>query len=102
MRIISAKYGNQDRTSAVIMTEERGAVAVSEVDRPVIWSALMEWANAGGVIEDPSPEIVVTESDIAAAQIMKMPAMRGIVAFLADKFGTTPEQIILDIKGRLK
>ncbi len=39
--IVSAQWGNEEKTSAVMQTKESGAVAVSERDRPVLWAKLM-------------------------------------------------------------
>lgn len=77
-----------------MMTDDRGAVAVSEVDRPELWGELMKWVDGGGNIADPAPEIVPTQADIAASQMLKFPALRGLVGFLAERFDMTPEQII--------
>ena len=100
MRILSARYGNQARTSAVMMTDERGAVAVSEIDRPELWGELMKWVDGGGVIADPAPDIVLTQGDIAASQLQKLPALRGLVVLLAERFGMTQEQVIQAIKEK--
>ena len=42
-RIVSAAWGNPEHTCAIIRTAERGAVAVSERDRPDFWAALVEF-----------------------------------------------------------
>ncbi len=43
--IIAAKYANPDHTSAEITTVEAGSVAASEVDRPELWKAMLEWGE---------------------------------------------------------
>jgi hypothetical protein len=43
LTILSAQYANRDHTAAVIVTAERGAVAISESARPQLWAAMQEW-----------------------------------------------------------
>jgi hypothetical protein len=44
--IISAWWGNEDNTSAVIITEEAAAVAISEVDTPDEWASFQRGLSA--------------------------------------------------------
>jgi hypothetical protein len=46
--IISARWGNSESTSAVIITREAAAVAISEVDTPEEWARFQEWRTDGG------------------------------------------------------
>lgn len=39
--ILSATYANDDHTAAVILTEESGVVAASEVDTPELWTKVL-------------------------------------------------------------
>ncbi len=96
--ILSARYGNEERTSAVVITQERGAVAISELDRPEAWAALLAWQQAGGTIQDPDPVTVVTAGDIAVQQLQKSLALRGLVRFLAQRHDMTPLQVVTAIK----
>ena len=62
--ILTAKYANADRTAAVITTQESGAVAVSQQDRPNLWEMLLVWIAAGNT---PEPADVPSAEEIAAA-----------------------------------
>lgn len=62
--ILSAAYGNPDHTSATIETIEAGAVAISEVDRPALWAAMLAWGEPADYAEPPSP----IPNEVSAAQ----------------------------------
>lgn len=63
MNIISAIYGDANRASVVVQTEERGAVAISEVDSPELWAQLHESGIAiePFYVEMPTPEEIIAE-----------------------------------------
>jgi hypothetical protein len=62
--ILSARWGNDDHTSAVALSEEVGHVAISEVDTPDMWAALMQWCSYGHRVEDvPPPPPPLTKAD---------------------------------------
>jgi len=48
--IISARWGNSESTSAVIITREAAAVAISEADTPEEWARFQEWRTDGGKV----------------------------------------------------
>lgn len=52
MQIISARFGNADHSAAVIKTDERGSVAISQEDTPELWEAMLA---SGVMIEAFSP-----------------------------------------------
>ena len=62
--ILTAKYANADKTAVVIMTQEAGAVAVSQQDRPELWEMLLDWIDLGNT---PEPADVPSAEEIAAA-----------------------------------
>lgn len=98
--VLGAKYANEDQTAAIVTTVERGAVAVSERDRPELWARLMEWVAAGNAIESYQAPPEQSAGDIALAQLQKSPALRGLVILLAERFGVTPQQVANAIKER--
>lgn len=57
--IRSATWGNVDCTSAVIMTDEVAAVAISAVDTPEEWQAFQVWAAKNPVTDMPAPVTAV-------------------------------------------
>ena len=48
--IISARWGNSESTSAVIITRESAAVAISERDTPEAWVRFQKWRADGGEV----------------------------------------------------
>lgn len=48
--IKTASWANEDKSSAVINTEEVGHKAISAVDTSEAWAGLLAWQAAGGVI----------------------------------------------------
>jgi hypothetical protein len=55
--IKAAMWGNEDHTSAVLVSEEVGRVAVSEVDTPQEWAAFLQWVSYGHPVADlPVPK----------------------------------------------
>lgn len=51
--IQSAQWGNVEQTSAVIITQEVGAVAISIIDTPSEWAAFISWAGTNSVSSVP-------------------------------------------------
>lgn len=49
--IRAAQWGNADRTSAVLFSEEVGAVAISERDTPEEWAGFLQWQSYGHPVE---------------------------------------------------
>jgi hypothetical protein len=76
--IISAQYANPDHTSAVIITEEAAAVAISEIDTPDLWVAMLGEVTPAAY-EPPAPPPAPTKAelqaqlDVLAAQIAALP-----------------------------
>lgn len=50
LTITAAQYGDPDRGSVLIDTDESGRKAISATDTPELWAQLQEWAAAGGTI----------------------------------------------------
>ncbi len=48
--ILTATWGNEDRTSAILTTAEVGALAASEVDTPDTWADFVAWQAAGNIV----------------------------------------------------
>lgn len=46
--IKTASWGNEDKSSAIINTEEVGHVAISAADTPDEWQNLLQWEALGG------------------------------------------------------
>ena len=54
-RIRSARWGNEDKTSAVILTDEVGHVAISALDTPEEWAAFQQWTKKN-MVADARPK----------------------------------------------
>jgi hypothetical protein len=58
MKILSARYSNPDGTAVIAVTEEFGAVLVTQspgkADR---WAALQAWMAKGGTVTDYVPPV---------------------------------------------
>lgn len=52
---LSAQYANPDHTSAVAVTAEAAAVALSAVDTPEHWAALHAWGTPSAFVPPPPP-----------------------------------------------
>jgi hypothetical protein len=68
--IISAYYVNAERTAAIIMTEESGAVAISKQDRPELWKHLLkskvkiaEMPDQPKIIDPAEPTVITDGSN---------------------------------------
>ena len=55
--ILSARYGNQDHTAAVIRTVEDHDVCVSQGDTPDLWASLL----ASGIPVEPYPKPLIQD-----------------------------------------
>jgi len=53
--IRAAQWGNAAMDSAVILTDECGAVAVSAVDTPDAWAQFQRWSSSNVVADAPPP-----------------------------------------------
>jgi len=76
--IQSAAFAEAGEASAVVVTAEAGAVAVSPADTPALWAALLAWRDAGGAIAPYRPPAAprrlvdkgtITERIIAAGKL---------------------------------
>ncbi|MCO5092679.1 hypothetical protein [Bosea sp. (in: a-proteobacteria)] len=65
---LSARYGNEESTAVVALTEEAGAVALSEADTPEAWAALH---GSGLAIEPYSAPPVPALTRIAKADLWR-------------------------------
>lgn len=62
--IRSARWGNDDHTSAVVLSGEVGHVAISEVDTPEEWKGFLQWVSYGHPVEDlPPPPLPPSATD---------------------------------------
>jgi hypothetical protein len=74
LTVLSAQWGNEQRSSAVIFTAEAGAVAISEVDTPEEWKVFETWtlSNAVSPLTMPLPprksELDLLEERVAALE----------------------------------
>ena len=98
--ITSANYANAENTAAVLMTQERGAVLVSQKDRPQLWQDLHAWITGGGAVQAYIAPVKPTPAEDAASGIMATPAFRGLIKVLANRFGITPQQLIDAVKAQ--
>jgi hypothetical protein len=48
--IITASWGNEDKSAAIVNTTERGHMSVSERDTPEAWGDFLAWQAAGGQV----------------------------------------------------
>ena len=87
--IEAAAFAEEEERSAVIVTPEAGAVALSPGDAPALWAALLAWRDAGGVIAPfvppPAPRRLVdkgtiTERIIAAGKLTEALAALGTLS----------------------
>jgi hypothetical protein len=61
--IISAQYSNPEHTGAILVTQERGAVAVSEIDRPALWAEMRAWGTPSAYVEPVAPTPAPSEGE---------------------------------------
>jgi hypothetical protein len=68
--ILSAYYANAERTAVIAMTQEAGAVVVSERDRPELWAQMLSRAipiadmpNQPKIIDPGQPTVLSDGSD---------------------------------------
>lgn len=52
--IISARYTNPDNTAAVAVTDDLGAVLISQQDSPQQWAALHAWGTPEAYVAPPA------------------------------------------------
>ena len=65
-KILAARWGNDDRTSAVVLSEEVGHAAISDRDTPEEWAAFLQWVSYGHFVEDawqPAPRAELTKAE---------------------------------------
>lgn len=74
---VSARYGNPQHTAAVAITEEAGAVAMSEIDTPEAWAALL---SSGKEIASYAEPPALTPDEISDRQFAQCLAARGIIS----------------------
>ena len=68
---LSAQYANSEHTSAVAITAEAAAVALSEIDTPEAWAALHAWGTPSAYVPPsppPAPMIAELQAELAAIQ----------------------------------
>ena len=54
--ILDARWGNLEKTSAVVRTAEVGHVAISFADTTEEWIAFLQWAKSNPVEDLPAPK----------------------------------------------
>jgi hypothetical protein len=59
--ILSARWGNAEHTSAVILTAECAAVAISAADTPDVWPVFLDWATKNAVADMPAAPVPLTK-----------------------------------------
>jgi hypothetical protein len=59
--ITSAAFANADHTTAILQTEEAGAVLIDQ-SRPDEWAALLEWGTPDEYVEPEAPRRMVRKS----------------------------------------
>lgn len=62
--IQSAQYANEDNTAAIIMTDEAGAVLVSEGDTPELWAEMQAWGTPDAFVPAPTAPAKTYKADI--------------------------------------
>lgn len=89
-----ANYANEDRSAVIIYTDINGAVAISESDRPELWSDFQAWIAAGNTAGEYEPPLAPAPSSISDRQFFQQLAIAGIVtqaeALAAVKTGAIP------------
>lgn len=76
--IISAKYANQDHSSAVILTEECSHVVISAKDTPDIWQQMLD----DGIQPSPYEAPLQSQSDPLAKLSLFLQANPDVAALL--------------------
>lgn len=56
--IRGARWGSPEHTSAVVLSEEVGHVAISAMDAPEEWAAFLEWAKSNPVGDSPTKPLL--------------------------------------------
>lgn len=82
--ILSAAYANPEHTAAIVQTPDRGAVALSVVDTPEHWAALMA---SGVVVSSFTPPPAPVPATITRQQCAK-------AAYLTGQFVMTDQEVI--------
>lgn len=72
--ILSAQWGNEDKSAVVAITREVAAVALSAVDTPEEWAAFQKWAQSNLVSALPVPVVVTLTPEQKLAKIGLTPA----------------------------
>lgn len=60
--IISAVFANSEHTAALVMTQEAGEVALSLLDTPDAWAAMLEWGTPDEYVEPEPPRRMLRKS----------------------------------------
>ena len=63
--ILSAAFANAEHTAITIITQEAGAVSISEVDRPDLWALAQENAKATPIADYQAP-VIQPQFDVVA------------------------------------
>lgn len=87
MIILSATWANADHTAAVVVTEEAGAVAISEIDRPQLWQEFEAWVALGNT---PAPVPPPSAADLRTDALLADPARADLIDKLRN---ASPSQI---------
>jgi hypothetical protein len=81
--IRSAAYSNPERTSAIVVTKEVGAVAASEQDTPELWGAMTQRGGVAEYTEPATPPRTVRKSVIVTRLIAANKITAAVQAIMA-------------------
>lgn len=103
LTIKNVRYGNTEESCVVLVTDERGEVALDlSAVRPNHSEARQvfeAWYGAGGKIMAFVQPCTVAPADRVAFRLRNDPVLRGMVRFIANRFGLTSQQIIEEIRA---
>lgn len=94
--IITASYGNEDNTSAVINTEEVGHAAINPINYPEEWANLLAWEAKGNRIR---PLVESTGYKTMIAEKQRRQQLKPIAAQKLASFGLTVEELKVLLNG---
>lgn len=80
--ITSASFANADGTAVVVTTDDRGAVAISQMDNPVLWAEYQAWGGVTAPYVAPDP-VAMDQAALNAALVEPGSVVRalGLVMF---------------------
>jgi hypothetical protein len=79
----SAAYANAERTAAIVVTKEVGAIAASERDTPELWAAMLQKGAVAEYTAPAAPLRTVRKSVIVARLIAANKITAAVQAIMA-------------------